>query len=129
MSNKSTETLLWNRVGKAMQDWYRHQIVPCVGGGKNCTGFATVRHHFIPWGRSIALRFEAVNLVPTCATCHKALHDGDVAIKENCQSSMRWVWGTDWDYQLIEIDQDHVKRSRKDTRDYLLDQLNNYTLW
>lgn len=47
-------------------------------------------HHLI--GRSNPLlRYELANLIPICARCHRAIHDGKIN-QENYINPTRWQW-------------------------------------
>lgn len=118
---------LYKKASTAMQNYYRQIGGACFGDGTGCTGRMEVIHHHFHWGQSVALRFEERNFVPLCHSCHCAFHkSGNHTIKTNYEREMRDAWGSDWEDQLLRIEQTHVKQSVPDKRDYLLNLIEYY---
>lgn len=123
---KKSISTLWNKVSRALQDYYRTLNSPCYGDGLSCHFIAEVRHHHFHWGQSLALRLEEKNLVPLCQPCHMAYHNGNHRVKTNYEREMRSVWGQDWEDQLLKLEQAHVKKTEAEKREYLLKEIENY---
>ncbi len=115
-SKKKTLTPFYNKVGKAMQDYYRSKENACYGRGKSCHGRAEVMHHHHHWGSSVALRFEPRNLVPLCSACHCAFHKNNALVKFNYETEMQNQYGQLWEESLFTLEQVHVKKPNSEKR-------------
>lgn len=125
MSEQRKITLLGEKAGKAMQDYYRSIGGVCYGESKKCTGRLEVMHHHFHWGHSMALRFEERNLVPLCNSCHCAHHNYNHKTKVAYETEMRNIWGNDWEDQLLKLEQKHIPKTALEKKDFYKDLINN----
>jgi 5-methylcytosine-specific restriction endonuclease McrA len=59
-----------NKADKLYQEIGRHRYKYCLV----CGGEYSCLHHFIPKGRSSALRYDLDNGIPICNSCHFKIH-------------------------------------------------------
>jgi len=108
---------LVKRADRHLQDYYRREPMAC----EVCGNLAYAMHHFIPKSQSAGLRFEDINLVAICASCHTRHHlGGDPLVHGTIMKNkgMRW-------YKKLE----KIKLERKDwtlTREFLNKQ---FEIW
>jgi len=119
-------TKLWNKAGKAMQDYYRTLDGYCFGKSKSCTGRATVMHHHIRWGQSKILRLDAEKLIPLCKECHCSYHKGHDMTGFNYRSAMEGRFGNNWEQRLHDKNQRLFKMPKKDEIMYLNNAIQAY---
>jgi hypothetical protein len=85
--SKSKATL--DKADKVLQDYYRTFGLPCLV----CGDGADVMHHFILKSHSNNLRFDKLNLIPLCNSCHYKHHRcGDSTIHGIIQSVKGELW-------------------------------------
>lgn len=129
-TSKKSLTSVYKKVSIAMQNYYRSKFVEesifCFG---QCGKLAELMHHHSHWGQSVALRFETMNLVPLCKSCHCAFHkSGNFKIKFSYESNMKANFGQDWEDKLIYLERSHVLKTDKEKRQELYELINHYSL-
>ena len=102
---------LTHKLDKAIQDYYRRNIMGCESCGKR----AEVMHHHHPKSRSNYLRFDPDNLIYLCNSCHFKLHKGDPTIAYN----YRQMHLPDWEKELTEKCHTYKKWSRDELNQLL----------
>lgn len=125
-STAKQNTKLWDNVLSAMQNYYRAFCLPCVGKSKNCSGQATVMHHWFTSGNCTALRLEHRNLVPLCAHCHASVHKFNQETAFNIRKAMEENYGSDWEDKLVAKKRDYKLLTPLETQDYLKQNLKYY---
>lgn len=124
-TRKKSLTSVYNKVSRAMQDYYRRIPTQCYG----CrTNFAQVMHHHSHWGQSVALRFYKPNLVPLCSSCHFAFHLGNFKIKLNYEARMRSAYGQGWEDHLLVTERTCPHKTDSEKRQELSAWLKYYSL-
>jgi len=92
MKKKSPKRKLQLKADKAMQMWGRRTYKKCLvcGGKYNCI------HHYVTKGCSAALRYDELNLIPICVSCHFKHHtSNDPAIHNKINDIKGKAWRDD----------------------------------
>lgn len=124
IKKQQSSAKLWKKASTAMQEYYRSLGLKCA----ICPRPQKVIHHFMPWGRSIMLRFDETNFVPLCTECHCKFHAGDIETHYDIRQAMSAKYGADWEASLIRVSHVEYKQSTQQLREYLngiIDKYNN----
>ena len=113
--SKNPRKKLINRADTALQDYYRVKWadVPCEG----CGGKMELCHHYVLKSHSNRLRYEEINLIPVCKSCHSKVHgfNGEIV---NAQITLNR--GQDWLNKIRELEREHIKLGIKDLEEIII---------
>lgn len=69
-TSKKGKKPLIRKADRALQDYYRTLALNC----EVCGGLSDIVHHIVEKSQCLGLRYEPLNLVPLCNSCHAKHH-------------------------------------------------------
>ena len=96
-------THVMNLADSTLQNWYRANNPYQLCESCDTVKFVCMHHH-IPKSRSAALRYEPLNLVFICASCHMIHHQGsDTRIAKRYRARRPLLWEDELEAQSHQI--------------------------
>jgi len=115
MANK--KSYYRKKADKALQEWGRRTFSECEVCGHPMSCF----HHYFPKSRAGNLRYNELNLIPICQSCHFQHHNGDPRIHNTINEKR----GKEWLDELNEAKKEFVKYDTITNYKLIIEKYNN----
>jgi len=90
----------------ALQNFYRTKGEKCL----ICIKPAELQHHFILKSMCNRLRYEKINLIPLCKSCHFRAHFGN---SNFIGGQIVYIKGKKWLDKIRRLEKEHISLTRK----------------